>query len=223
VEEPTALQPETDVVTEAHAAAEWSAESAAESLVEEPDAASASGPMPVTEAPPGPGDWADGIAAESLVEEPPVTAAAPEALAAEDPEALVADELPVSALSADERSAGPPPPPPSWESLLARARELAGAHAAMLIGPEGSLLAATDGWPAAGAAAIAGKLLPMVAPRLAAPDALVPVKLAGQVLSVWRVAVGGRSVTVAALAEQALATEVRPEIDGQIARGSLDG
>lgn len=182
-------------------------------------------PLPPAEAPAEPGGWSAG--AESLVEEAGVDALiAPQAAAApaDGLESLVGDESPLSALSGIAPAEEPPsaPPPPSWDSLLGRARELAKGQAAMLIGPGGNLLAATDGWPAAGAAAIAGKLLPMVAPRLLTPDTLVPVKLAGQVLSVWRVAVGGRSVTVASLAPQELPSEVRPEIDRQLAQGSLD-
>lgn len=199
------------------APSEWPEGAAAELPVEEPlPAPFEPEPVPPTEAPAAPGGWSGGP--ESLVEEPGVDALlAPQAAGAptDGLESLVGDESP-----AEEPP--PAPPPPSWESLLVRARELARSQAAMLIGPEGTLLAATDGWPAAGAAAIAGKLLPMVAPRLQTPGALVPVKLAGQVLSVWRVAVGSRSVTVASLAQHELPAEVRPVIDETLALGSLD-
>jgi hypothetical protein len=182
---------------------------------EPPPAAPPAEPAVVTD------EWPGRASSESLVGESPEpesapfvgAAAIPETLPQAGPESLVEELVPAAAAA---------PPPPSWDSLVASARELALAQAAMLIGPAGTLLAASGGWPAAGPAAIAGKLLPMVAPRLQEPDALVPVKLAGQVLSVWRVSVGGRFVTVATLATQALPAAVRPEIDARIAQGSLD-
>jgi hypothetical protein len=173
----------------------------AESLVGEP--------LPEAELP---------VGAESLVE-----AAPPEPLPPGDWE--VAEEptveSPLETLSEMVSSEPPPPPPPSWEDLVERARELADAQAAMLIGPDGALLAATDGWPAVGAAAIAAKLLPMVAPKLVNPGALVPVKLAGQILSVWRFEVEEQPVTAAMLAEKALPVIVRPDIDELFAQGTL--
>jgi len=132
-----------------------------------------------------------------------------------------ADDSPLSALS-DMVSAEPEAPaPPSWDELIANARDLADAVAGMVIGPDGRLLAATDGWPAVGAAAIANKLLPMVAPKLANPGALVPVKLSGQILSVWRLEVEDQLVTAAMLAEKALPVIVRPDIDELLGQGSL--
>jgi hypothetical protein len=215
VEEPAAAVPEAEETPAAEPAVPptaWPEAVTTDSLVEEPVPAAAPFPeaIPDVEAPSALQEWPEGAAAESLVEVPPEEPAAPEASGLEG---LVGEAVP------EEE---PPAPPPSWESLLARARELAAAQAAMVIGPEGSLLSATDGWPAVGAAAIAAKLLPVVSPRLTSPDAFVPVKLSGHVLSVWRVAVAGGAVTVATLATQALPSEVRPEIDGLVAQGSLD-
>jgi len=134
-----------------------------------------------------------------------------------------ATESPLSALSDMVSSEPEPTPPPSWDSLLERARELADAQAGLLIGPDGALLAATDGWPAVGATAIATRLLPMVEPKLANPGALVPVKLAGQILSVWRFEGEEQPVTAAMLAEKALPVIVRPDIDELFAQGTLRG
>jgi len=121
--------------------------------------------------------------AESLVDEPSVEGGSVVATGAagslppgewEVAEEAAAGESPLDALSDMVSSEPQPPPPPSWEDLVERAKELADAQAAMLIGPDGALLAATDGWPPVGAAAIAAKLLPMVAPKLVNPGALVP-------------------------------------------------
>jgi len=173
----------------------------------------------------------DVIGAEALVEEPPVEASPVEDLAAEvaapgeewEIAEETAGESPLSELSSMVEPEPEAAPPPTWESLLASARELAEAQAAMLIGPDGELVAATDGWPAAGPAAIASRLLPMVAPKLTNPGAFVPVKLAGQVLSVWQIEVGERLVTVAILAEKALPVIVRPDVDELLGQGSLSG
>jgi hypothetical protein len=211
--------PPVEPAAEAPAPPEWPEGAATESLVEEPGVAAAPEPE-LEEVPPATSEWPEGAAAESLVDEPlpePLPEPIPEPAISAEPEGLegLIQEVPIE-------EPPPPPPPPSWSSLLGQAREAAGAQAAMLIGPQGDLLAATDGWPAAGAAAIAGKLLPIVTPRLGTPDAFVPVRLSGHVLSVWRAAVVGGLVTVATLAEQALPAERRPAIDGQLALGSLD-
>lgn len=186
---------------EAEAAPAASEPVGAESLVGEP--------APETEPP---------VGAESLVE-----AALPGPLPAAEWEVAeeASGESPLEELSEMVSAEPQPPPPPSWDELIERAKELADAQAAMLIGPDGGLLAATDGWPAVGAAAIAAKLLPMVEPKLANPGALVPVKLAGQILSVWRFEVDEQPVTAAMLAEKALPVIVRPDIDELFAQGSL--
>jgi hypothetical protein len=177
----------------------------------------------------------EGMGAESLVGEP-VAETGPSIAAESLVEAASTGPLPTAEWEVAEEAAGESPleelsemvsaepqplPPPSWDELIERAKELADAQAAMLIGPDGGLLAATEGWPAVGAAAIAAKLLPMVEPKLVNPGALVPVKLAGHILSVWRFEVEERPVTAAVLAEKALPVIVRPDIDELFAQGTL--
>jgi hypothetical protein len=187
-----------------------------ESPVEEPIEESIGEPMEEPIGEPEPSIGAEPLA-EAIASEPVLPGAEWEV--AEE----AASDSPLSALSDMVSSEPEPTPPPSWDSLLERARELADAQAGLLIGPDGALLAATDGWPAVGATAIATRLLPMVEPKLANPGALVPVKLAGQILSVWRFEVEEQPVTAAMLAEKALPVIVRPDIDELFAQGTLRG
>lgn len=143
---------------------------------------------------------------------------------ADDDAGDAGDDEPVDAGSVDAVVTFPPGEPsegPTWDTLLLTSQALADAKAAMVVGSDGDVIAATGDWPKVGAQAVASKLLPLAARKLDA-GGLVPVKMAGQVLTAWRLESSGQQLTVALLASSAVPEDLRPEVDQQLSQGRLD-
>jgi len=185
-----------------------------------PESESPSVPEPVWQAEPWEGS-ADAVTAPEPEGEPVTDALVGAAGEAADvvPDAADASSLVDSYDAVVTVPPGEPDGGPSLDTLLVAAQAAAGVEAAMVIDAGGDLLASCGEWPAVGAARIAGKLLPLVAGKLAEPGTMVPVKMAGQVLTAWRLELAGGLATVAMLAPQAVSAAVRSEVDAQLAQG----
>jgi hypothetical protein len=192
----------------------------------EPDAAPEPEPEPepVSAAPnvasePPPPAAAEAVVEESVEPEPspvpaaPVAAPAPVAAAPADvieEEALgVADEAPAAAA------------PLSWPDVTRSCLVLAEAKGALLIAPEGRVIAVAGDWPPPGAEAIASRLVPAMDKALKdAPTRSVSVPLGGLHLTAWRVPVdSGGLMTVGFVADTPLRPDLRPGIDAELRKG----
>ena len=135
------------------------------------------------------------------------------------PESEASD--PVAALGPTEDLFNEPPPPPSWDDVVERCRELAGAGGSMIIDPAGQVFAARGDWPDPGPDAIAGRLVAMMERTLKdAPTRSVSAPVGGQHLTAWRVPLAEGLVTAAFIADAPLRSEVRSAIDAEIHRGA---
>jgi hypothetical protein len=150
------------------------------------------------------------------VEPPPVPAAPPVIAAPVAP----ADVLEEEALGvADEPPA--PAAPLSWPDVTRSCLVLAEAKGALLIAPEGKVIAVAGDWPPPGAEAIASRLVPAMDKALKdAPTRSVSVPLGGLHLTAWRVPVDtGGLMTVGFVADTPLRPDLRPGIDAELRKG----
>jgi hypothetical protein len=171
------------------------------------------------------------------VEEPPAEAvASPDDLVerlAEEPAPAASDEpfdpglpadLPPPATDdlVDSLVAEPPPPPapPSWEEVLGTCRGLAGARGAMLIRPAGDVLGSDGDWPA-DVQVIAGRLMPVLEKAYRTSSSPLSIKLGASVLSAWRVAVEGTTLTVGFVSDAPLSPDVHALVDEEVRKGRL--
>jgi hypothetical protein len=87
---------------------------------------------------------------------------------------------------------------------------------------QGGVLESCGEWPAAGVAAVAGKLQPIVEKKhQETPGMPVPLRLGSRVLTAWRVTIGEGMLTVALLGDSAPPPAVRAEVDTQLRSGAL--
>jgi hypothetical protein len=116
----------------------------------------------------------------------------------------------------------PAAPAPTWAQILEDCLDLAGCQGALLMDSQGGVLESCGQWPAAGVAAVAGKLQPIIEKKQQeAPGMPVPLRLGTRVLTAWRVAIGEGMLTVALLGDAAPPTAIRSEVDSQLRSGAL--
>lgn len=181
-------------------------------------------PEPVAAAPSAASEPPSPAAAEALVEEsvepepPPVPDAVeppPVPAAAVAPAEVIEESLGV----ADEPSVAAAPL--SWPDVTRSCLVLAEAKGALLIAPEGKVIAVAGDWPPPGAEAIASRLVPAMDKALKdAPTRSVSVPLGGLHLTAWRVPVdSGGLMTVGFVADTPLRPDLRPGIDAELRKG----
>jgi hypothetical protein len=116
----------------------------------------------------------------------------------------------------------PATPAPTWAQILEDCLRLASSQGALLMDSQGGVLESCGEWPAAGAAAVAGKLQPIVEKKhQEAPGMPVPLRLGSRVLTAWRVAIGAGTLTVALLGDTAPPPAIRSQVDSQLRGGAL--
>jgi hypothetical protein len=110
--------------------------------------------------------------------------------------------------------------PLSWADVVNSCLSLAEGKGALLINPEGRVIAVSGEWPAPGADAIAARLVPAMDKALKdAPTRSVSVPLGGLHLTAWRAPLAGGLVTIGFVAETPLRPELRPAIDATLRQG----
>ncbi len=214
-------------------AAEWRPPAA------EPSVPLARQPEPVHDgAPPRPTLPEPEAAPVALDAPPPLEAPPPEPVAVEAdhaPSHASADSLvdslvaeppaeadPLAALTGGEPAAPEPVAVPAWPDILERCQNVAQAQATLLIDAEGRVVEAFGAWPAAGAEAVAAKLAPMLDKK--EQSGSVPslsVRLAGHILTAWRLSLAGTHATVAFLADVPIGVGVRSAIEDELRTGTL--
>jgi hypothetical protein len=147
--------------------------------------------------------------------EPPPVPAAPLAVASPAPAEVIEEALGV----VDEPPAAAAPL--SWPDVTRSCLVLAEAKGALLIAPEGRVIAVAGDWPSPGAEAIASRLVPAMDKALKdAPTRSVSVPLGGLHLTAWRVPVdSGGLMTVGFVADTPLRPDLRPGIDAELRKG----
>ena len=189
-------------------------ESVARPYVETPPAAPVSevppaAPMPVASAPPLPaqaalpeGEPDTGPVQEEVEEIEEGTAAEDQAEEAEDYEAVV---------------------PLTWSEIISSCQALAEGKGALLIAPEGRVIAVSGDWPSPGAEAIAARLVPAMDKALKdAPTRSVSVPLGGLHLTAWRAPMASGLMTIGFVADAPLRPDLRPAIDATLKKGPQD-
>jgi hypothetical protein len=155
---------------------------------------------------------------------PPMPVEPPRPLAPEPPPA------PLEAVEAIEEDMGPDEPlasiesavaaPITWPEIVATCLSLAEAKGALVINPEGRVVAVSGDWPAPGAEAIAARLVPAMDKALKdAPTRSVSVPLGGLHLTAWRAPMAQGLVTVGFVADAPLRPDLRPAIDTAVRQG----
>jgi hypothetical protein len=110
--------------------------------------------------------------------------------------------------------------PITWPEIVATCLSLAEAKGALVINPEGRVVAVSGDWPAPGAEAIAARLVPAMDKALKdAPTRSVSVPLGGLHLTAWRAPMAQGLVTVGFVADAPLRPDLRPAIDATVKQG----
>jgi hypothetical protein len=110
--------------------------------------------------------------------------------------------------------------PLSWQEIVAACLSLAEAKGALLINPEGHVVAVSGDWPSPGAESIAARLVPAMDKALKdAPTRSVSVPLGGLHLTAWRAPMSQGLVTVGFVADAPLRPDLRPAIDATLRKG----
>jgi hypothetical protein len=110
--------------------------------------------------------------------------------------------------------------PLSWSEIVAACLSLAEAKGALLIDPEGHVVAVSGDWPSPGAESIAARLVPAMDKALKdAPTRSVSVPLGGLHLTAWRAPMSQGLVTVGFVADAPLRPDLRPAIDATLRKG----
>jgi hypothetical protein len=110
--------------------------------------------------------------------------------------------------------------PLTWQEIVAACLSLAEAKGALLINPEGHVVAVSGDWPSPGAESIAARLVPAMDKALKdAPTRSVSVPLGGLHLTAWRAPMSQGLVTVGFVADAPLRPDLRPAIDATLRKG----
>ncbi len=113
------------------------------------------------------------------------------------------------------------PPTPSWDEVAENCLTIAGARGAMLVDPQGIVLASHGSWPEPGPEAIAKKLVAMMEKTLKdAPTRSVSAPVGNMHLTAWRVPLAEGLLTVAFLGDTPLRPDARTPVDAEILRGA---
>jgi hypothetical protein len=155
---------------------------------------------------------------------PPMHVEPPRPLAPEPPPA------PLEEVEELEEDMGPDEPmtsiesavaaPITWPEVVATCLSLAEAKGALVINPEGRVVAVSGDWPPPGAEAIAARLVPAMDKALKdAPTRSVSVPLGGLHLTAWRAPMAQGLVTVGFVADAPLRPDLRPSIDAAVKQG----
>jgi hypothetical protein len=108
----------------------------------------------------------------------------------------------------------------TWPEIVASCLSLAEAKGALVINPDGRVVAVTGDWPSPGAEAIAARLVPAMDKALKdSPTRSVSVPLGGLHLTAWRAPMALGLVTVGFVADAPLRPDLRPAIDANVKRG----
>jgi hypothetical protein len=111
--------------------------------------------------------------------------------------------------------------PMTWPEVVATCLSLAEAKGALVINPDGHVVAVSGEWPSPGAEAIAARLVPAMDKALKdAPTRSVSVPLGGLHLTAWRAPMGQGLVTVGFVADAPLRPDLRPAIDAAVKKGT---
>jgi hypothetical protein len=156
-----------------------------------------------------------------LPEPPHPIAAEPPLAPAEEPEEVqeieedMGPEEPMASIEAAVAA------PLTWPEIIASCLSLAEAKGALVINPDGRVVAVSGEWPAPGAEAIAARLVPAMDKALKdAPTRSVSVPLGGLHLTAWRAPMAQGLVTVGFVADAPLRPDLRPAIDATVRKGS---
>jgi hypothetical protein len=147
------------------------------------------------------------------------------------PVAVETPEPPVEEIEAIEEDMGPDEPaasieaavagPMTWPEIVAVCLSLAEAKGALIINPDGHVVAVSGDWPPPGAEAIAARLVPAMDKALKdAPTRSVSVPLGGLHLTAWRAPMAQGLVTVGFVADTPLRPDLRSSIDATVKKGS---
>jgi len=161
------------------------------------------------------------VVAPPLPEPPHPIAAEPPPAPAEEPEEVqeieedMGPEEPMASIEAAVAA------PLTWPEIIASCLSLAEAKGALVINPDGRVVAVSGEWPAPGAEAIAARLVPAMDKALKdAPTRSVSVPLGGLHLTAWRAPMAQGLVTVGFVADAPLRPDLRPAIDATVRKGS---
>ncbi len=114
-----------------------------------------------------------------------------------------------------------PPAMSSWEEVVENCMTITDSRGAMLVDPQGQVLATRGYWPEPGAEAIATRLVAMMQKTLKdAPTRSVSAPVGTLQLTAWRVPLADGLVTTAFLSEAPLRAELRTPVDAEILRGA---
>jgi hypothetical protein len=187
-------------------------------------------PPPVVEVPPPPVVEAEPKRPVEVEPPPPPVVAPPlpeppRAVAAEPPAASIEEVEEI------EEDMGPDEPsasigaavatPMTWPEIVATCLSLAEAKGALVINPDGRVVAVSGEWPQPGAEAIAARLVPAMDKALKdAPTRSVSVPLGGLHLTAWRAPMAQGLVTVGFVADAPLKPDLRPAIDATVRKGT---
>jgi hypothetical protein len=126
------------------------------------------------------------------------------------------DEPPVEA----EAEADVETVPLTWPEIVGSCLALAEGKGALLINPEGRVIAVSGDWPPPGADAIAARLVPAMDKALKdAPTRSVSVPLGGLHLTAWRAPMASGLMTIGFVADAPLRPDLRPAIDATLKQG----
>jgi hypothetical protein len=157
------------------------------------------------------------VAPPMVVEPPHPVAPEPPPAPLEEVEELEEDMGPDEPMAAIESAVAAPI---TWPEIVATCLSLAEAKGALVINPEGRVVAVSGDWPAPGAEAIAARLVPAMDKALKdAPTRSVSVPLGGLHLTAWRAPMAQGLVTVGFVADAPLRPDLRPGIDATVRQG----
>jgi len=113
--------------------------------------------------------------------------------------------------------------PLTWSEIVSSCQALAEGKGALLISPDGRVVAVSGDWPPPGAEAIAARLVPAMDKALKdAPTRSVSVPLGGLHLTAWRAPMTGGLMTIGFVADAPLRPDLRPAIDATLKKGPQD-
>ena len=113
--------------------------------------------------------------------------------------------------------------PLTWSEIVSSCQALAEGKGALLINPEGRVVAVSGDWPSPGAEAIASRLVPAMDKALKdAPTRSVSVPLGGLHLTAWRAPMTNGLMTIGFVADAPLRPDLRPPIDATLKKGPQD-
>jgi hypothetical protein len=110
--------------------------------------------------------------------------------------------------------------PLTWFEVVSSCLALVEGKGALLINPEGRVIAVAGEWPPPGADAISARLVPAMDKALKdAPTRSVSVPLGGLHLTAWRTPMTSGLMTIGFVADAPLRPDLRPAIDATLKTG----